>query len=107
MNVVAGVGRMDVEVDSGGQHAWRESTALSTITRHLGDDGVVQWVWLRKPGGRGLDDTRPSMTPSSLRNPRWGMATQGGSRHAGITMQVAVHLFRPMAGSPCTTWAQL
>ena len=43
--------------------------------RHLGDDGVVQWVTAAKPGGRGLDDTRPSMTPSSLRNPRWGMAT--------------------------------
>lgn len=86
--------RMDAEVTSGGQVAWRESTSLGSITRHLGDDGVVQWVTAAMPGGRGLDDTRPaSMAASELTNPRWGARAQGGSRHAGLSMQVAVHLW--------------
>jgi len=85
--------RMDVDVDSGGSFAWRESTPLGSITQHLGDDGVVQWVTAAKPGGRGLDGARPAMTSSALRNPLWGVTAQGGSRHAGLTMQVAVHLF--------------
>ena len=80
----------DASVDRLG---WSFTSLVTSLTQHIGDAGLVQWVTRETIGGRGAENTRPTISAAELRTPRWGAHFQTGSRHAGLTSEVAVHIF--------------
>mgnify|MGYP003134247872 CR=1 FL=1 len=87
--------RFDVLCDAatGDRLGWAYTNPSSGLTQHIGDAGVVQWVTRAVVPNRGPDNTRPAITRGDLIGPHWGVLLQTASRHAGITSEVAVHLF--------------
>jgi len=63
----------------------------SPVANGIADHGAVLFS-TKGVAGANVND-RPSMSSFDLSNPCWGVFVSSGSQHAGLTLQIAVHLF--------------